>query len=552
MKNIFKYLSSFLIASVMTSCTLFENNSSTSSTTSSTTTSTTTSSTNQNITSSSNEETPTPSSNPRIKEYSYVDDTNYNIVVAHSNFQLSSKPNEFTVYAVTDVHGKIDFQEDQYTGLAQLDYNIKHDANYSLKNSILISSGDMYQGYGISNYYEGIPMVDVFNMMGMVSNTIGNHEFDWGIDTLTSTAKYSLDNTGFVTLGSNIYNQKTNAKLDNVYDALIYDMNHFKVGIVGVIGQLENSISTKALGDYKFNTDVSNTTALGTTLKNTYDCDLVVLAAHESIDASFISTISNSTSSPFDIIFGGHSHAFNDMSTNNVPYLQAYCDSNGFSVANFTLSYGEYHMSKSYNQNLTSPTQISDSLLDQDILNYINAIDRSFLNRVLANITFDLKRYPRSDEDGNLIQFILKAMYNTYKDLHPEDTNNIITIHNNGGVRGDIYKGDVTVNDIFTVSPFDNRVVKVVKSGDKVYRQTVNNSSNSYYTNGVEVTNSSRTTWTVITIDYLTTNQSFPDLYDANNGGEDILPNGNSYYIRDLLINYIDNTLHNVIKLSDC
>ena len=536
----------------MTSCTLFENNSSTSSSTSSTTTSTTTSSTNQNITSSSNEETPTPSSNPRIKEYSYVDDTNYNIVVAHSNFQLSSKPNEFTVYAVTDVHGKIDFQEDQYTGLAQLDYNIKHDANYSLKNSILISSGDMYQGYGISNYYEGIPMVDVFNMMGMVSNTIGNHEFDWGIDTLTSTAKYSLDNTGFVTLGSNIYNQKTNAKLDNVYDALIYDMNNFKVGIVGVIGQLENSISTKALGDYKFNTDVSNTTALGTTLKNTYNCDLVVLAAHESIDASFISTISNSTSSPFDIIFGGHSHAFNDTSTNKVPYLQAYCDSNGFSVANFTLNYSEYHMSESYNQYLTNPTQISDSLLDQDILNYIDAIDRSFLNRVLANITFDLKRYPRSDEDGNLIQFILKAMYNTYKDLHPEDTNNIITIHNNGGVRGDIYKGDVTVNDIFTVSPFDNRVVKIVKSGDKVYRQTVNNSSNSYYTNGVEVTNSSSTTWTVITIDYLTTNQSFPDLYDANNGGEDILPNGNSYYIRDLLINYIDNTLHNVIKLSDC
>lgn len=556
------YIKSLLILTIslatiqLTSCDLFQSTtSSTTTTTSQTTTNTTSTSTsNTTSTSTSTPDLPQSKANPNIKSIKSQEENNYKLAIIESTHQLTSKPSNFNIYAVTDVHGKIDYQSKSYVGLAQLDYYIKQDKNYHSTYSILISDGDMYQGYGISNYYNGEPMVDVFNTMGMISNTIGNHEFDWGIDTLVNISKYSTNKNGYVTLGANIReNNDESKRIENIYDAAIYDMGVFKVGVVGVIGQVENSISTKALGNYKFNTQTHRINNLGNYLKNTKNCDIVVLSSHDSIESAFIRNLANDSQSPFSCIFGGHSHQLKDNKENNVPYLQPKADSNAYSVAPYTLSGSTYTLntSKAGSTQLYSNEQISEELLSKDIVNYINSIDRTFLSKVIANCDFGMYRYPKNDEE-NLMIFILKAMYNKFIKIHPEiDKNHVVTIHNNGGVRGDIQKGKITINSIYTISPFDNRVVYFTRSGDKVYNQTALNLSNSYYCPTM-IQNDSSVNYTVVTIDYLTTNANFSDLYNENNGGSDIKTDGTSYYIRDLIIDYITEDLNGVISRVDC
>jgi 2',3'-cyclic-nucleotide 2'-phosphodiesterase / 3'-nucleotidase / 5'-nucleotidase len=51
-------------------------------------------------------------------------------------------------------------------------------------NTIILSGGDMFQGTPLSNVLKGQPVIDMMNNIGFAAMALGNHEYDWGIDTL--------------------------------------------------------------------------------------------------------------------------------------------------------------------------------------------------------------------------------------------------------------------------------------------------------------------------------------------------------------------------------
>ena len=88
----------------------------------------------------------------------------------------------FDIYVVNDLHGKL-ADSDNQPGVDELSTYLRG-AQFSNENTILLSSGDMWQGSSESNLTKGNIMTDWMNDMGFVAMTLGNHEFDWGEDII--------------------------------------------------------------------------------------------------------------------------------------------------------------------------------------------------------------------------------------------------------------------------------------------------------------------------------------------------------------------------------
>ncbi|MDP4090525.1 MAG: metallophosphoesterase [Bacillota bacterium] len=107
----------------------------------------------------------------------------------------------FDLVEITDFHGTLlDSSNNQVA--AVLANRVKNVESQN-PNTIVIGGGDLYQGSAISNMLKGVPVKDFLNNIAMVTTALGNHEFDWGLDTIANTmrdAKYNI-------ICANLYNK---------------------------------------------------------------------------------------------------------------------------------------------------------------------------------------------------------------------------------------------------------------------------------------------------------------------------------------------------------
>ena len=85
--------------------------------------------------------------------------------------------------------------------------------------------------------------------------TIGNHEFDWGLDTILDYRDSDQTNgeANFPFLGCNIIQKDTDSLPKNVNPYTIINQDGLKIGVIGYIGLgLESDIATQMVENYEF------------------------------------------------------------------------------------------------------------------------------------------------------------------------------------------------------------------------------------------------------------------------------------------------------------
>ena len=339
----------------------------------------------------------------------------------------------------------------------------------SIGETVKIANGDMFQGTYVSSTLRGLPMLDALNAMDFDAFIIGNHEFDWGLDEIKKYKDGDLSNgeAEFPFLGANIYDKRTGKMVDWLEPYTTVEFGEIKIGIIGIIGDIETSILSANVEDYDFVDAKDIVKDLANELRTVKECDVVIVAAHADDDALNATLATYSGSSKIDAIFTGHSHTPTDEEIrradgSNVCVLQN--GGYGKSFASLTLEFDK-------NGNLT----------DTDgKLNYTDNFDS---NGILADV---FKKYEQHMAEGETVLLtidedisrydvgitVARSMFEKY------DTD--FAVINTGGVRTSISAGDVTYADIFQVLPFENEVYIVTLSGE-LLKSYLGDSSGIYY-----------------------------------------------------------------------
>lgn len=173
---------------------------------------------------------------------------------------------------------------------------------------ILVDAGDFSQGTPYFNFYHGRVEVDALNRMGYDAITLGNHEFDYGVDTLAAV----LQNASFAVVCAN-YNVEGSALADIVRPYVILHRLGLKIGIFGLGVNPDGLISQKNFAPIQYMDPIPVAQEVATLLKDKHHCDLVICISHigtqtkTSLQEVTDTQLAQATRD-IDIIIGGHTH----------------------------------------------------------------------------------------------------------------------------------------------------------------------------------------------------------------------------------------------------
>ena len=92
-----------------------------------------------------------------------------------------------------------------------------------------LDGGDEMQGTVVSNLTGGRSSIDVMNALGVDAAAIGNHEFDWGIDTLRAR----IAQADYPFLSANIFTKATGARPDWAVPYAWLERAGLRIAVIG-------------------------------------------------------------------------------------------------------------------------------------------------------------------------------------------------------------------------------------------------------------------------------------------------------------------------------
>ena len=233
---------------------------------------------------------------------------------ALNNFSCSSHKN-ITILHTNDVHSHVepfskDHSEFPNKGGFERRATLISEIRRQNPNTLLFDAGDIFQGTPYFNFYGGEIEFKLMSMLGYDAVTIGNHDFDNGIDGLDN----QLPNAKFDIISSN-YDFKNTILESKISNYKIYNKSGVKIGVFGLGIELEGLVSKDLYKETKYldPIDIANDTAKK--LKETENCDLVICLSHLGYKyEKFPNKVSDlnlaKSTKNIDLIIGGHTHTF--------------------------------------------------------------------------------------------------------------------------------------------------------------------------------------------------------------------------------------------------
>ena len=372
------------------------------------------------------------------------------------------------MYELSDFHGAVSYEshsDGDYIGLPKLASYLDGKRANNPGGTLVLSTGDMFQGSADSNLTRGYMVNYAMHYMGFDAMAIGNHEFDWNTDWLKKNAELTYSGHSIPFLGANIV--KDGVIPSFLQKSTVISRGDYKIGVIGVIGStLESSVLKTALNGCEFTRYDEILASETARLRSEENCQAVVLLAHESAEH-----IESTTG--VDAIFGGHAHEDSSHLYGSVPALATL--NYGQSVAHMALKFNKstkafvgvesgygVEAMKSVASGLAENTDIKN-IMDQ-YAPEINKIKHIKLATAYATLKFDgaLKNICTSA----MFEVAVSAAKANYSDINSDKI--VAAFHNvNGGIRSDIEKGDVTYGDVYKSFPFDNEIVLIKVTGSQ-------------------------------------------------------------------------------------
>ena len=238
-------------------------------------------------------------------------------LIAPELIWAKSPKKSLTILHTNDFHSRLEaFPANHKTfagkgGIAQLKTVIDRETT---NNSILLDCGDVFQGTPYFNLFGGKIEYLWMNQAGYKATTLGNHEFDLGIQHLADVFKQYAQ---FDLLNCN-YNVSQTPLKDIVKPYNIYQIGQSKVGVIGVGIDLSDLVAEPMRKGLIYNDPISPVNHYAHLLKHKEKCDFVLVISHlgyqyNSNKIDDLKLAQNTQN--IDLIMGGHTHTFLEKPT---------------------------------------------------------------------------------------------------------------------------------------------------------------------------------------------------------------------------------------------
>lgn len=403
------------------------------------------------------------------------------------------------VFETTDVHGYItdvsSYKEDTFEYRLAYFSKIVNDArnNDAYEDVLLLDTGDIYQGTPHSNLTYGAAMRAAYDQMDYDAVGLGNHEFDWDVKTYATDAKGTMapyeigsykGDSDIPVLMSNLYYKDSGERVEFTQDYTIVDKGDYKVGIVGWADDYSADIKASQIAPYTIDDNREKLKELAEEVDK--KADIVVILAHsdpksiaEEMDPEVV-----------DLVAGGHTHKnVNGTDDNGIDYMQGNCYAYGYSTAEIKVN------PETKDVEVTTPEfkDISPKGGDHSYLYYNNGNNTQLDPEVtkISQAAWDAVKGEMYEVLGTVDQSITKDFIdetngtssiagNWLADMMlaaTKDQNTVAAFANRGGIRANLEMAegassrDITVADIYTISPFGNRILTFAITGQQMGQQ---------------------------------------------------------------------------------
>jgi 5'-nucleotidase len=178
------------------------------------------------------------------------------------------------------------------------------------ENVLLFDAGDIFQGTPYFNLYGGELELKLMSMMRYDGGTLGNHDFDNGLEGLKS----QLHHAKFPIINCN-YDFKHTSLEGNIKSFRIYNKGGLRIGVTGVGINLKGLLDPKMYQGVTYYDPVDSASRVARYLKTVKKCDLVICLSHLGFsykDDRVSDLVLARKSDYIDLIIGGHTHTFLD------------------------------------------------------------------------------------------------------------------------------------------------------------------------------------------------------------------------------------------------
>jgi 2',3'-cyclic-nucleotide 2'-phosphodiesterase (5'-nucleotidase family) len=315
--------------------------------------------------------------------------------------------------------------------------------------ALLLDGGDQFQGTPASNLAFGRPVVALFNRLGRAASALGNHEFDWGQDTLRARMREA----SYPILGANV-TDANGADVSWIPDHTIVTTGGLRVGIIG-LATVSTPTTTKPsnVSDLRF-VDPVPVVNRNARLLRQQGAQFVVVVAHAgafcngqppACDGEIVN-LARGVTERIDAIVSGHTHSPVTTVVNGIPIVQARSHGSALGVLDVSLSGAAPVVAlRDVLPDRIAPDPGIDSLV-KAVVTPLQAL----VNRPIATL---------ADPMAELV------LGNFMADAFRAAGGGDVAVMNRGGVRAPLDSGTVTYGELFEVAPFGNMLVRLTMTG---------------------------------------------------------------------------------------
>ena len=371
----------------------------------------------------------------------------------HSEEQPSaalSPGKQIVILYTNDEHGWMEPTENRggAPGLVGLWKKYEH---YGESNSILIlSGGDMWTGPAISTLTQGKSMVEVMNAMGYSAAALGNHEFDFGVDSL----RKRVTEMKFPILAANIAYKNSKKSVDFVQPYILKEVNGLSVGIIGLASLITpRTTRLDYVRNFKF-LPYDKTLKKIVPKVRSKGAELIVLIGHICRDEQLaLAPLADSLG--IAVIGGGHCHHSYAELDSGVAVIQSGAHLENYAKVEILFDQRAdtiISIIPSYHQN---QPEAADSVVNAVVERWRLNMDDE-LKQVIGYTDVEIPE--RSVVMQNMIT-------DSWLFVYPSAD---IALTNTGGIRQSIPPGEITIETIFGVLPFQNTILDLELTGSEL------------------------------------------------------------------------------------